>query len=306
MKSALQYLAAATLACVAGTIVFAGNTGAAAPGSAAGDTATKKTYEVYTFPYGDTVRTYSMYIPDSLAPGRPLIVMTHGYNSKTRRRKDLNKQARKYGFAICYPNGSPDSKGKEGWDVGYPAQYTMTVNEAEWFGAFVPKVAEKFNLSPENVFLAGMSNGGDLCYQIMYEKPEVFKAYASVAGLTFECVYDSLRLTAPKPFLEIHGNNDRTSAWQGDHLNKGGWGAYIPVPLAVSAVAANNRCRSMVCDTLTSLTRPEAKVYHTLYTDSPYGTDVEVYEIDGGKHSWGHKDVPTAEIILRFFNRYVK
>lgn len=266
----------------------------------------KKNYEEYTFPYGDTIRSYSMYIPDSLAPGKPLIFMTHGYNSQTRRRKDLNKAAKKYGFAVCYPNGSPDAKGKDGWDVGYPSQHTMTVNEADWFAEFVPHVADKFNLSTDNVFLAGMSNGGDLCYQILYQKPQVFKAYASVAGLTFECVYDSLSLSLPRPFMEIHGNHDTTSAWQGDHNNKGGWGAYIPTPLAVSAIAANNKCRSMVCDTLTSLTRPEAPVYHTVYTDSPYSADVEVYEIEGGKHSWGHKDVPTADIIVRFFSKYVK
>ena len=69
--------------------------GSMAAASAADEEAKKPSYEVYEFPYGDTVRTYSMYIPDSLAPGRPLIMMTHGYGSKTRRRKDLNKAAKK-------------------------------------------------------------------------------------------------------------------------------------------------------------------------------------------------------------------
>lgn len=296
MNIALKLLAGAVVATVACGVAVA----------ATDKKEQKPDYEVYSFPYGDTIRTYSMYIPDSLAPGRPLIVMAHGYGSKTRRRKDLNAQAKKYGFAVCYPNGSPDSKGKEGWNLSYTSQYNMTVNEADWFAAFVPKVAEKFNLSKENVFLAGMSNGGDLCYRLMYQKPEVFKGYASVAGMTNESDYGSLRLSTPKPFLEIHGNQDPTSLWEGDHQNKGGWGPYIPVPIAIGAVAANNRCCSIVCDTLVSISRPDAKIYHTVYTDSPYGTDVELYEIEGGKHSWGHKDLPTAEIVVRFFNRHIK
>lgn len=280
---------------------------AAASVSDGGEPAKKPAFEVYEFPYGDTVRTYSMYIPDSLAPGRPLVVCAHGYGSKTRRRKDLNKAADKYGYAICYPDGAPDSRGKAGWNVHYPSQHTMKVNEADFFEAFVPVVVERFGLNGENIFLAGMSNGGDLCYQLAYERPELFKAYASVAGLTFDCIYDSLRLTKPVPFMEIHGNHDTTSAWQGDHANKGGWGAYIPTPLAVSAIAVNNRCHTMVCDTLQSLTGdPGRPIYHTLYTDSPYGANVEVYEVQGGKHSWHAKDLPTADLILRFFTPYIK
>lgn len=277
--------------------------------SASGQTATAEqpAFEVFEFAFGDVVRTYSMHIPDSLDPGRPLVICTHGYGSKTRRRKDLNAAADKYGYAICYPDGSPDSRGKDGWNVHYPSQHTMTINEADFFEAFVPTVAKRFNLNADNAFLTGMSNGGDLCYQLAYERPELFKAYASVAGLTFDCIYDSLRLTKPVPFLEIHGNDDHISAWQGDHANKGGWGAYIPTPLAVSAIAVNNRCHTMVCDTLQSLTGDASRpIYHTLYTDSPYGTDVEVYEIVGGKHSWHAKDLPTADIICRFFAPYIK
>ncbi len=49
--------------------------------------------EKYTMAYGDTVRTYSMYLPTSIGDGAPLVVYTHGYGSKTRWRDDLNAVA---------------------------------------------------------------------------------------------------------------------------------------------------------------------------------------------------------------------
>ena len=168
--------------------------------------------EVYSFMYGDSVRTYTMSVPDSLDESRPLIIYTHGYGSSHRhQRQDLNRGAEIYGFAVCYPDGTTDSNGKRGWNVGYPSQQSMDIDEADFFEALMKEVCQRFGLSRENVFLTGMSNGGDLCYHFIYTRPELFKAYASVAGLTFTWVYLQHRLTSPVPFMEIHGTADSTS-----------------------------------------------------------------------------------------------
>ncbi len=260
----------------------------------------------YSFNYADTVRTYGMYVPQNLAKGAPLVVYTHGYGSKTRWRPDLNAAADKYGFAVCYPDGMPDSRGKDGWKVGYPPQESMQIDEADFFRKLLDEVCARFNLSRENVFSAGMSNGGDLCYQFTYTDPELFRAYASVAGLTFECTYLNNMLTVPVPFLEIHGNADKTSMWQGDHENAGGWGAYIPVPLAVASIAYNNRCTKLTTDTIALMVDPYRMLTRYVYSGAPSGMDVVVYEIDGGAHSWANKDLDTGEIIWQFFAPYVK
>lgn len=260
----------------------------------------------FEMPYADTVRTYTMYIPDGLPKGAPLVVHAHGYGSKTRSRADLNSAADRYGFAVCNPDGAPDARGKDGWKVGYPPQESMKIDEADFFAKLLDEVCTRFNLSRENVFLAGMSNGGDLCYQLAYTQPELFRAYGSVAGLTFECTYLPYKLTVPVPFLEIHGDADKTSMWQGDHLKTGGWGAYIPVPLAVQAIAANNRCTSLITDTIPSKRPDLHPVIRYRYSDSPSGADVELYKVTGGKHSWHAADLDTGDILWNFFSRYLK
>ena len=269
--------------------------------------AQSKEIKKYQFAYGDTVRTYAMYLPKDLKPGAPLVIYTHGYGSKTRWRTGLNGTAEREGFAVCYPDGAPDSRGKDGWKVGYPPQESMTIDKvlAEFFTKLKEEVCSRFNLSRENSFMAGMSNGGDLCYQLAFTAPGLFRAYASVAGLLFECTYLNNPLPQPVPFMEIHGDADKTSMWEGDHENTGGWGRYIPVPLAVSTMATANRCCSMRTETFPTLTDSTRTITRTIYYDAPSGFDVEVYKVGGAPHSWHVKDVNTHEVVWRFFKQYL-
>lgn len=267
--------------------------------------AQSKEIKKYQFAYGDTVRTYAMYLPKDLKPGAPLVIYTHGYGSKTRWRTGLNGTAEREGFAVCYPDGAPDSRGKDGWKVGYPPQESMTIDEADFFTKLKEEVCSRFNLSRENSFMAGMSNGGDLCYQLAFTAPGLFRAYASVAGLLFECTYLNNPLPQPVPFMEIHGDADKTSMWEGDHENTGGWGRYIPVPLAVSTMATANRCCSMRTETFPTLTDSTRTITRTIYYDAPSGFDVEVYKVGGAPHSWHVKDVNTHEVVWRFFKQYL-
>lgn len=259
----------------------------------------------HTFNYTDTTRTYTMYVPDSLSPLRPLIICAHGYGSRSRVRQDLNEAAAQYGFAVCYPDGAPDSRGKDGWNVGYPSQHTMNINESDFMSALIQNACEQTGLNKDNVYLTGMSNGGDLCYQIAYTQPKLFKAYASVAGLTFTWMYLQNRLTTPVPFMEIHGTADKTSMWEGDPTNSGGWGEYLPVPFAVAAVAYNNRCTSLASTPIDALPASDRRIIRHTYSGSPENADVILIEIDGGKHSWANKDINTGKIICEFFARYL-
>ena len=47
-------------------------------------------------------------------------------------------------------------------------------------------------------------------------------------------------------------------------------------------------------------------VHHTIYKGGQDGYDVELYQIEGGAHSWASDDIPTEELIWTFFSRYLK
>ena len=109
----------------------------------------------------------------------------------------------------------------------------------------------------------------------------------------------------PIPLFEIHGTEDRTTLWEGDLGNEGGWGAYVSVPTAVGYWAAKNKCLAERIDTLPS--RPGGlQVIAHRYTEGTDGNEVWLYETVGGKHSWKETGVDTGEELWKFFSRYVR
>ena len=116
-------------------------------------------------------------------------------------------------------------------------------------------------------------------------------------------MYRDCDTPAPIPLFEIHGTEDRTSAWEGDLENRGGWGAYLPVEIAVGYWVAANRCVREQTDTLALRRHP---VVAHRFVGGTGGNEVWLYEVVDGGHSWAEKDMDTSEEIWRFFGRFVK
>lgn len=249
-------------------------------------------------------RTYRLYLPENLPHEAPLLFVLHGYGGTFELdRYGLNQTADRHGFAVCYPQGVRDGRGKSCWNVGYPFQADMTVDDVSFLCKLAAILQRNYGLSRANTFCTGMSNGGEMCYLLAYTRPDVFAAVAPVSGLTLEWMYRSLEAPAPIPLFEIHGTEDRTSEWEGDLENKGGWGAYLPVEIAVGYWTAANRCTCERTDTLALRRHP---VVAHRFVGGTGGNEVWLYEIVGGGHSWAEKDLDTAEEIWRFFSRFVK
>ena len=164
-------------------------------------------------------------------------------------------------------------------------------------------VQKHYKLSRENTFLTGMSNGGEMCYLMAYSRQKTFRAVAPIAGLTMEWMYRTLQAPTPIPLMEIHGTEDRTSEWTGDPDNKGGWGVYMSVPLAVSYWVARNRCTNVQTDSLPGL-RPNGR-YTIKHYYSGGSADVCLYEVKGGTHSQLASDVNVGLLIWNFFEKLI-
>ena len=217
----------------------------------------------------------------------------------------MNEVADRHGFAVCYPQGERDGRGKTCWNVGYPFQADMTVDDVRFLTELIRHLAKEHRLSRRNVFCTGMSNGGDMCYLLASRCPEVYAALGPVAGFMSVEILRSDRNPRPIPLFEIHGTKDRTTRWEGDLGNEGGWGAYVSVPTAVGYWAAKNKCLAEQVDTLPS--RPGGlQVIAHRYTDGTDGNEVWLYETVGGKHSWKETGVDTGEELWKFFSKYVR
>ena len=271
----------------------------------------KERCERYTMKNQGLEREYYLYRPEGLKAGAPLVIVLHGYGgSALKGKKAMMDVADRNGFAVCYPQGIKDPKGKPGWNVRYPSQKGMKTDDVKFLIALSKELQKKFDLSPKNTFLTGMSNGGDIIYLIAMRAPKAFKAMASIAGLQFNWMETEYSYKHPLPFMEVHGTQDHTSEWLGDPENKGGWGAYIPVPAAVSRIIAVNGCTE---EYVTELPRREGRNQVTLYqfkagrpaVKGGRPTEVWLYKVEGGNHSWSDKDMDTCSEIWRFFSQWI-
>ena len=266
--------------------------------------------ERYSFKHQGIDRTYWMFIPENLSEQAPLVFVLHGYGGNAEGCcTPMMETAEKHGFAVCYPQGEKDPEGNKGWNVGYPMQKGMKIDDIDFICDLAGHIQKKFNLSRQNTFFSGMSNGGEMCYIMAMSRPEVFSAFASVAGLTMEWAYRSMSPKKAVPFMEIHGTADRISMWEGDPDNTGGWGEYISVPLAVGVWAAEAKCTHTETKELPRLKNRIIMHRHLGGSEAwEGGPDIEVrlYEIIDGGHSWAYEDMDTCEEIWEFFSMYLK
>lgn len=271
--------------------------------AAVGSVRADKTPE-YTLQCGGMGRVYRLHIPENMPENGPLVIVLHGYGNPTP--DILNETANRHRFAVCYPQGEKDGRGKIGWNVGYPFQHDMTIDDVEFLTHLVRHLQQKHGFSKRNVFCVGMSNGGEMCYQLAARKPELFAAVAPVSGLMMEWLYKSDNSTHPVSLFEIHGTDDQISVWEGDPDNKGGWGEYIPVPLAVHFCAMKNRCTLMQTDTVIGKAPNNRTIVKHRFSGGTNDSEVWLYEMIGGGHSWFWDDLDTGDELWKFFSRFLK
>ena len=253
------------------------------------------------------MRRFDVFLPEGIKAGAPLVFYLHGYGGRISHDNPMVETARREGFAVCIPQGLKDPKGNPSWNVGYPFQEGWKVDDVKSLAGMAAYVQKRYRLSRENTFLTGMSNGGEMCYLMAYSKQKTFKAVAPIAGLTMVWMYRDLEAGKPIPLFEIHGTEDRISEWTGDLADQGGWGAYMPVPLAVGYWVAKNRCMKEETERVESQRGDSGHyIIKHRFTESATGQDVWLYEVVGAGHTTHTEDLRTGDEIWSFFKKYIR
>lgn len=249
---------------------------------------------------------YYLYIPEGLKENAPLIMVFHGYGSRDipSIKYGFHPVADRHGFAVCYPRGPKDHKGKEYWSVGYQFHIDngLMRDDIGMAVSLVKHLQKTYKLSKHNVFATGHSNGGAMSYMIAYKAADKFAAVASVSGHIMECMYRTLKPKRPIPLMEVHGTDDVLSKWNGDPYNDDGWGSDIAIPCAVGLWTAVNHCTH---EEIEVLPVRRNKVIAHRFVNGTGGNEVWFYEVVNGQHSWADKDMDTASEIWKFFSKYL-
>lgn len=252
-------------------------------------------------------RFYLIDLPDH--PSGAIIVALHAAARSPedmRATTGLSPRALAKGYAVIYPQATGGAK-RSAWNGLYccgDAQVNQ-VNDIGFLDKVIADAVARFSLSPDRVYLTGMSNGAVMAQTYALRRAGRVKAVAGVAG-TVDLTRTPARAV---PLLHIHGTLDTMvpyyKGFGTKHLNT----RFTPVEVQMTAMVA-------AFGGLTASSRnigqsqDGTSVVEDNYTDAAGVTQVRLLTVIGGQHVWpepGRRGVGNTQLIsatdeiLRFF-----
>jgi polyhydroxybutyrate depolymerase len=135
---------------------------------------------------GGLKRSYRTYVPRSLAPGAPLVLVMHGSGQNGAQigletGYGFDRLADLHGFAVVYP----DAYSFDWNDCSKIGDFRVSgveVDDVGFLGALADKVVTDIGGDPKRVFATGVSSGGFMSIRLALEAPARFRAVAAVSA----------------------------------------------------------------------------------------------------------------------------
>jgi polyhydroxybutyrate depolymerase len=305
---------AATVTAVAGLLAIpsvagAGEDAGSAPrstGCGSGPVAAGVT--VTTIDFEGAPREYRLAVPQGVDGDEPLplILNWHGFGSDAIQQavySELEEKGPAAGYVVATPQGT-----------GNPAFWNILPNlaapdDVAYARALIDALAAAMCIDERRVYSTGMSNGGGMSAHLACNLGDRLAAIAPVAGINLvsgECPEGE-----GVSVIAFHGHAD----------------AVVPYPGGPPPVRVTNRALPAVEDAVAAWgelagCRKKARVdnvsAHVVLTDynrCRRGTDVQLYSVTDGGHTWpGSLDVPrlgpvtteidAADLMLEFFDEH--
>nr|WP_299910857.1 PHB depolymerase family esterase [Sphingomonas bacterium] len=145
-----------------------------------------------------------IYLPESLRPGAPLVVVLHGCTQTAAgydHGSGWSTLADRYGFALLYPEQQRANNANLCFNWFVPDDIRRDGGEVLSIRHMIEQMIADHDLDPARVFVTGLSAGGAMTAVMLATWPEVFAGGAIVAGLPFA----SAR-TMPQAFDRMRGH----------------------------------------------------------------------------------------------------
>ena len=270
------------------------------------------TQKEFTMNHEGLEREYILYKPKNFSENGPLVMMLHGYSSNNNNLLSYSKMnaiADQNGFMVCYPQGAITYLTNQShWNANLQMS---DVNDIDFLSDLVIEIQKQFKVSKENVFVAGMSNGGFMSYTLGCERSDIFKAVASVTGTMSGYDWENCSPEYKIPIMQISGTIDRTVPWDGTMNTAFGWGGAPHILEVMEFWSDLNACTKDELINFPDIDKSDnSTVSLTKKKGGSYNNEVWFYKIEGGGHdwpgAWGNKDIDASEEIWKFFDLHIK
>jgi polyhydroxybutyrate depolymerase len=277
--------------------------------------------------WGGLTRTYRLHVPATYDQSRPmpLVIALHGGGGTGARMEKLtldgfNTLGDKEGFLVVYPDGIENH-----WNDGRATVKYRTirdkVDDVGFISALIDHLVQERQVDKNRVYVTGISNGAMMSFRLACELTGKIAAIAAVSG---NLPYDLAPHCAPaRPIsvLMINGTADPLMPYGGGEVGakRVKVGKVLSVAQTVKFWTAHNQCSPTPAVTGEPPRNPRdgTRVRKEVYSGGQEGTEVILYTIEGGGHSWpkGHQYLPeffvgktsqnldATEAIWNFFKR---
>src|SRR5262252_571677 len=232
---------------------------------------------------GGATRTYLLHTGGPAKPGRPLVLVLHGWHGSAaglerRTKGSFDKLADRDGAVVVYPQALGDPQ----WN----AWSDTPPDDVGFLVALVDALAAELGVDRRQVFAAGFSNGAGMAYRLACQRPDLVAAVAPVAGGMSAPVACACHPALPVAIIAMHGTDDSTVPFSSAQRNDiQTWVRRDGCPAQPTSIDVPD------VDPLDG-TRTRADVFGPCAA----GTAVAFYTIEGGGHDW-----PGGEAVTRLF-----
>jgi polyhydroxybutyrate depolymerase len=230
------------------------------------------------------LRFYRLYVPTTPGSPAPVVVVLHGGLQTPEGIAEMtgfDAKAESKGFLAVYPAGI--GRTFNAGECCGTAQ-ALGVDDIGFVGDLVEHLDETYEVDRARVYATGISNGGLLGYRLACERPDMFAGVAPVAAT----LIGSCDPATPVSILHIHGLLDKNVPFKGGPGSQGF--ADVDWPPVMRGLQRWRRIDG--CDSDPS-TKEDGPVTHRHWTECRDGTDVVLYKLADGGHSWpGGQPVP--------------
>jgi polyhydroxybutyrate depolymerase len=277
-------------------------------------------------------RVFRIYKPVMYDSSRqlPLVIALHGRGGKGKSmilltRRGFNKLAEKDGFIVVYPNGI----GKN-WNDGRMDEeandraHRENVDDVGFISALIDAMINDYNIDPLRVYVTGISNGAIMSYRLACELSQKITAIAPVDGNIPLMLSDECSPSGPVSVLAINNVNDPLVPYDGGeiygHFHRVKLGEVLSADESVGFWVKRNGCSvtPVVVEEPDRYPRDGTRVTSKQYLNGNNGTEVILYTVEGGGHTWPggiqylpkwiigktSKEMNATEVIWAFFKKH--
>lgn len=258
---------------------------------------------------GNLTRLYDLHVPSSYNQKQPvpLVIAFHGVDGTGKAMEQmtgLSQVAEQGKFIVAYPDAIDGH-----WST-LRGNKPDTTNDVGFVSALIDKLSQKYAIDRQRIYATGFSNGGMFTHRLGCELSNKISAIAIVAAAMPGALSDTCKPVKPVSVLMMHGAKDPAIPY--GPPGKG----LLSLTDTVEYWRTHNRCAPQaVQETLPNF----SNVRLDRYQQCRDKTDVMLYTIEGGEHSWpisaqtpagskkSSQELDASTIIWNFFNtRLVK